>query len=179
MVITTKILLQSSFNFVADPCYDYKNLSDASRKSTYKKIEEQCDDKLPEGWYRFVGAAGTKMPTTRVPVYRCGTTYSGWLIRKDSPPFTEVCFSKQNTGCKNTVSISEKECGSYYIYKLYATKCPRRYCGSDWVRRFMYTRNFAQSSFFIKIIDQKCFKFHLKIIASVIITCKNMVDNRG
>ena len=95
-------------------------------------------------------------------------------------PLTKVCFSNQNTGCKNTVSISEKECGSYYIYKLYATKCPRRYCGSDWVRRFMYTRNFAQSSFFfIIIIDQKCFKFHLKMIASVIITGKNMVDNRG
>ena len=148
MVITTKIFLQSSFNFVADPCYDYKNLSDASRKSSYKIRENQCDDKLQEGWYRFVGAAGTKVPTTRVPALSCGTTYSGWLIRKDSPPFTEVCFSKQNTGCKNTVSISEKECGSYHIYKLYPTKCPRRYCGSDWVRRFMYTRNFAQSSFF-------------------------------
>ena len=33
--------------------------------------------------------------------------------------------------------------------------------------------------FFIIIIDQKSFKFHLKIIAFVIITGKNMVDNRG
>ena len=33
--------------------------------------------------------------------------------------------------------------------------------------------------FFIIIIDQKCFKFHLKIIAFVIISGKNMVDNRG
>ena len=131
MVRTTKILLQSSFNFVADPCYDYKNLSDASRKSSYKDDEHRCDKKLPEGWYRFVGAAGTKMPTTRVPAFSCGTVFSGWLMREDAPPSRKVCFSNKKSGCEDTVSISEKECGSYHIYKLHATKCPRRYCGSD------------------------------------------------
>ena len=131
MVRTTKILLQSSFNVVADPCYNYKNLSDASRKSSYKIRVDQCDDKLQKGWYRFVGAAGTKMPTTRVPAFSCGTVFSGWLMREDAPPSRKVCFSDKNTGCKNTVSISEKECGSYHIYKLYPTNCPRRYCGSD------------------------------------------------
>ena len=132
MVITTKIVLQSSFNFVADPCYDYKNLSDASRKSSYKiRDVNLCDEKLPEGWYRFVGAAGTKIPTTRVPAFSCGTTYSGWLMREYAPS-RKVCFSDRESGCEDTVSISEKECGSYHIYKLYATtKCPRRYCGSD------------------------------------------------
>ena len=132
MVRTTKILLQSSFNFVADPCYDYKNLSDASRKSSYKDNKHRCDKKLPEGWYRFVGAAGTKMPTTRVPAFSCGTVFSGWLMREDAPPSRKVCFSDKKSGCEDTVSISKKECGSYHIYKLYATtECPRRYCGSD------------------------------------------------
>ena len=131
MVITTKIVLQSSFNVVADPCYNYKNLSEA-RKSSYKIHWYQCDDKLQEGWYRFVGAAGTKMPTTRVPAFSCGTVFSGWLMREDAPPSRKVCFSDKKSGCEDTVSISEKECGSYHIYKLYATtKCPRRYCGSD------------------------------------------------
>ena len=37
-----------------------------------------CGSEL-EGWYRFVGTAGTKMPTTRVPAYECGTDWSGWL----------------------------------------------------------------------------------------------------
>ena len=132
MVITTKIVLQSSFNFVVDPCYDYKNLSDASRKSNYTDDEHLCDKKLPEGWYRFVGAAGTKMPTTRVPAFSCGTVYSGWLMREDATPSRKVCFSDKDSGCEDIVSISEKECGSYHIYKLYATtECPRRYCGSD------------------------------------------------
>ena len=106
MVITTKILLQSSFNFVVDPCYDYKNLSDASRKSSYKEDKHLCDNKLPEGWYRFVGAAGTKMPTTRVPAYKCGTDWSGWLMTahptvEDGIVPKRVCFSDRSTGCKD------------------------------------------------------------------------------
>ena len=31
------------------------------------------------GWYRFVGAAGAKMPTKRVSVFKCGTKFPGWL----------------------------------------------------------------------------------------------------
>ena len=38
-----------------------------------------CDSQLPEGWYRFVGDAGTKMQTKSVPRGRCGTINSGWL----------------------------------------------------------------------------------------------------
>ena len=38
-----------------------------------------CDKELSEGWYRFVGAAGTKMPTTYVPANKCGAAFSGWL----------------------------------------------------------------------------------------------------
>ena len=71
--------MQFSFHFAADPCYHYENLSEANRKIDYLTPpgSELCDYKLPEGWYRFVGAAGTKMPTTRVPAYRCGTDWSG------------------------------------------------------------------------------------------------------
>ena len=37
------------------------------------------DNQLLEGWFRFVGAAVTRMPRTRVPAYRCGTDWSSWL----------------------------------------------------------------------------------------------------
>ena len=74
---------------------------------------ELCDKQLPGGWYRFVGAAGTKMPTTHVPAYRCGTDWSGWLA--DAHPTVEdgkvqrtVCFSDRLTGCKYTKEISVK-----------------------------------------------------------------------
>ena len=96
-----------------------------------------CDNQLPEGWYRFAGAAGTKMPTTRVPAYRCGTDWSGWLdgshpTVEDGKVQRTVCFSDRRTGCKNIKQISVKNCGSYFIYKLHQpTSCNMRYCGTD------------------------------------------------
>ena len=122
----------SSFHFAADPCYHYENLSEANRKIDYftPPGSELCDYKLPEGWYRFVGAAGTKMPTTRVPLFRCGTKWSGWL--DGAHPTVEgdevgrkVCFSDRSTGCEYSNSILLKNCGSYFIYRLREPlRCP-------------------------------------------------------
>ena len=138
MILILTVLLQISFRFVADPCYHYQNLSEANRKISYVTPygPELCDNQLPEVWYRFVGAAGTQMPTTRVPAFRCGTMWSGWL--DDAHPTVEdgevrrtVCFSGRITVCKVLRGISVKNCGSYFIYKLYPPPCPSRYCGID------------------------------------------------
>ena len=131
--------MQISFHFVADPCYHYQNLSEANRKITYVTpyAPGLCDNRLPEGWYRFVGAAGTKMPTTRVPAYRCGTDWSGWLITahptvEDGEVGITVCFSDRYTGCKQSRNILVKNCGSYFIYNLQTPPfCESRYCGTD------------------------------------------------
>ena len=96
-----------------------------------------CDDELPEGWYRFVGAAGIKMPTTRVPAFQCGTVYSGWLhdphpTMEDGEVARTVCFSDRGGGCKGLALTPVKNCGFYYIYKLFRPPfCPSRYCGTD------------------------------------------------
>ena len=96
-----------------------------------------CDNQLPEGWYRFVGAAGTKMPTTRVPAYRRGTDWSGWLdgshpTVEDGKVQRRVCFSGRSTSCKYIKQISVKNCGSYFIYKLQQpATCNSRFCGTD------------------------------------------------
>ena len=132
-------LSQLLLNFLADPCYNYRNLSEANRKSSYSTPHgsELCDNSLPEGWYRFVGAAGTKMPTTRVPAYRCGTDWSGWLAgfhptMEDGEVLSMVCFSDRGTGCKYTIKISVQNCGSFYIYKFAPfSLCNSRYCGTD------------------------------------------------
>ena len=132
-------MLQLLFPFVADPCYHYKNLSDANRKISYVPPHgsELCDKQLPFGWYRFVGASGTKMPTTRVPAYRCGTDWPGWLNAahptvEDGEVLRSVCFSDRYTGCKYSKDISVKTCGTYFIYKLQKTPiCSLRYCGTD------------------------------------------------
>ena len=57
-----------AINFPADVCYNYSILNDSNRKSSYPTNvgDELCDNLLPEGWYRFEGAAGTKMPTTHI-----------------------------------------------------------------------------------------------------------------
>ena len=69
------------------------------------------DNQLLEGWFRFVGAAVTKMPTTRVPAYRCDTDWSSWLDGahpsvEDDEVLRKVCFSNRPTGCKYPTEIS-------------------------------------------------------------------------
>nr|XP_058954581.1 uromodulin-like [Pocillopora verrucosa] len=123
----------------ADPCYNYRNLSEANRKSSYVTPYGSglCDNSLPEGWYRFVGAAGTKMPTTRVPAYRCGTDWSGWLdgahpTVDDDEVFRKICFSDRPTGCRYIINILVKNCGSFFVYILVQPpSCSSRYCGTD------------------------------------------------
>ncbi|CAH3158306.1 unnamed protein product, partial [Pocillopora meandrina] len=119
-----------------DPCYEYKNLSDPQRKSSYPTplYEASCDKTL-DGWYRFVGAAGTKMPTTRVAEKKCGAVYSGWLegthpTVEHGEVFRKVCFS-YNLDCRYKIQIYVKNCSSYYIYKLHRPPCNSRYCGTD------------------------------------------------
>ena len=76
-----------------------------------------CENQLLNGWYRFVGAAGTKMPTTRVPAYRCGTDWSGWLdgahpTVQDGEVQMKVCFSNRLSElpvCKYSTTIFVKK----------------------------------------------------------------------
>ena len=77
------------------------------------------------------------MPTTRVPPYRCGTDWSGWLDGAhptvgDGEVKRTVCFSTRLTGCKSKKDISVKNCGSYFIYELIQPpRCDLRYCSAD------------------------------------------------
>ena len=127
-----------AINFPADGCYNYSILNKANREISYTTPygNELCDNLLPGGWYRFEGAAGSKMPTTRVPAYKCGTDWSGWLdgahptVEDGEVPRT-VCFSDRISGCKSTTTIIVKNCGSFHIYYLHKTSCNRRYCGSN------------------------------------------------
>ena len=90
------------------------------------------DDQLFEGWYRFVGAAVTKMPTTRVPAFRCGTDWSGWLdgahpTVEDDKFLRKIYFRNRPTGCKYPTEISVRNCGSHFIYKfLHPPDCDAR-----------------------------------------------------
>ena len=99
---------------MADPCINYNELNDSNRKSSYATPASPvlCDDTLPGGWYRFVGAAGTKMAMTTVDRYHCGTALLGWL-HDDHPTVEEgkacrkVFFSDGSF-----IFIEVKNCGS-------------------------------------------------------------------
>ena len=127
-----------SFDFAVDPCYEYKNLSDSERKMSYvTPVNGESCDRTLNGWYRFVGAAGIKMPTTRVEAFRCGAAYSGWLYGThptvgDGEVSKDVCFTSLLKGCLGKIKISVKNCSSYYIYNLRQPPlCESRYCGTD------------------------------------------------
>ena len=130
------------FNFLADPCTTYEEVSEANRISNYKTplYGPALCDKYLEGWYRFVGAAGTRMPTTRVEPYHCGTDWSGWIdgahpTVEDGEVKRKVCFSNRPSEtplCKYSTTIFVKNCESYFIYKLVKLiNCDSRYCATD------------------------------------------------
>lgn len=120
--------MQSSFHFAADLCYHY-NLSEANRNRIHQTPlsgQVLCDIQLPAGWYRFVGTAGTKMPTVRVPAFRCDTDWLGWLVgtdpaMEDGEVHRTVCFSNFNNGCKYSESI--KEVSQFQYFKV-LNQCP-------------------------------------------------------
>ena len=85
-----------------------------------------------------MGAAVTKMPTTRVPAFRCGTDWSGWLdgahpTVEDDKFLRKIYFSSRPTGCKYPTEISVRNCRSHFIYKfLHPPGCDARYCATDY-----------------------------------------------
>jgi len=124
--------------FLADICKNYQTLTDAERKSDYVTVSSKCDRTL-NGWYRFIGAAGTKMLTTCPPMGRCGANFPAWLS-EDHPTVAEgivtrkVCIHEFTLCCNSQFYIEVKNCTSYFIYKLtdpWGWGCSVRYCGAD------------------------------------------------
>jgi len=133
----SRIYLHICVFSLVDVCHwqHYQNLSDAERKYDHVTVNQKCDNTL-NGWYRFQGAAGTKMVTTCPPMERCDAVLPIWLSG-GHPTVAEgkvtrnVCINNFAC-CDISFSIQVKNCGSYYIYKLFdPRKCPARYCSTD------------------------------------------------
>ena len=129
------------FIFCSSECQNYQSLTSADRKVTYSNRNNiLCDSRLGPDWFRFQGAAGTRMPTTCPPGWRCSTHASGWLTDghptvADGIVTRKVCFSYSSNCCYyKSVSIRVRNCGSFYVYYLNSTPgsaCHYRYCGTD------------------------------------------------
>lgn len=120
-------------------CKGYKVLDSADRKNTYGAGNAACDNDMPaEGaWYRFTGAAGSKMPESSPNENMCGTHATGWL-NGAHPSVAEgkvnrkVCFNWSNNNCNWSADIEVRNCDSFFVYKLVKPPaCQLRYCGSD------------------------------------------------
>ncbi|MBZ5714392.1 DUF4215 domain-containing protein [Nannocystis pusilla] len=109
-------------------------------RNVASQIEEvECDLALPpEGkWSRFVGSAGSRMPTTAPPMFSCGTHAPGWLngqepSEADGVVAREVCFHWEGETCHFKAPIAVQNCGPFVMYRLPTPpSCALRYCGVD------------------------------------------------
>ena len=130
--------MSHKFLFSFSECRNYNTLSSFDRKVTYHS-GIRCDSRIGPAWYRFQGAAGTRMPTSCPPKSRCNTDATGWLTGghpsvADGQVSKTVCFHWSGSCCQWSTTIQVRNCGSFYVYYLNSTPnghCHLRYCGTD------------------------------------------------
>jgi len=125
----------------APECKSYATLSDWERNVNQNDGNggvESCDSGISSGWYRFTGAAGTKMPTSCPPMYSCGTDAPGWMQGshpsvQDGAVNRTVCFHWDNNCCIWSNGIQVRNCGDFYVYKFPGPppNCTLKYCGTN------------------------------------------------
>ena len=115
-------------------CTEYMWLTDADRRyAYYNSNQPKCDNYL-SGWYRFGGAAGTRMSTSCQSHYRCQATYPGYLYGghpsvNDGKVSRTVYFYNNNCySYSHTIQVIN--CANlYYVYELNGVyTCDSRYC---------------------------------------------------
>ncbi|XP_068720566.1 uromodulin-like [Montipora capricornis] len=126
-------------NHPASECRNYNTLSSYDRKINYYG-SGYCDSGIGPAWFRFQGAAGTRMPTSCPPRNRCNTRSPGWL-RGGHPSVADgqvsrtVCFYRYSyyySCCGSSTTIQVRNCGSFYVYYLNSSPCCNcRYCGTS------------------------------------------------
>lgn len=140
-----KILIETAcksvYFLLDDPCYKYQNLTSPDRNLNNMETPDtfSCDFSLPVKWYRFQGAAGRRLPTECPPSDRCHTKSPAWLDENQLPQERQgvktdikVCFKSGENCCGRRINIHVKNCGSYFVYRLFGTpSCDLRYCGTD------------------------------------------------
>ena len=103
-------------------CSSYKEISDADRSIDHRG-KVKCDNDIAEGWYRFVGAAGDRIPESAPEELHCGTQAPGWL-NGEHPTVSEgnvqrqVCYHWSGNECRWKNDIEITNCGDFFVYKL-------------------------------------------------------------
>ncbi|XP_078610032.1 oncoprotein-induced transcript 3 protein-like isoform X2 [Branchiostoma floridae x Branchiostoma japonicum] len=122
----------------ADSCNSYQTLSEAWRNVNHGvNSPAECDRDMNGEWYRFMGAAGDRMPTQRPPsTHRCGTDAPMWLNGAhpsvaDGVVSRQACAYYSNDHCHWSATIQVKACSDgFYVYQLPSPpQCRLVYCG--------------------------------------------------
>jgi len=114
----------------------YSRLEDETRRVDHPGDAVRCDSGLAEGWYRFVGDAGTQLPTTPPDTRACNTHAPGWLDGDHPTPDqlavdARVCFHWGADVCNWSQDIRVRNCGDFFVYRLAGTVgCSLRFCGA-------------------------------------------------
>ena len=129
---------------------NYRILNETDRRNDYhtlKSAVHKYDGRLREGWYRFMGAAGRKMPSQVVPISRGRTDATGWLsgshpTANQGAVRRRVCFHwagldrrrrKYDRPYMWSRYIRVLNCTTLFVYELIPIKrCHLRYCGASW-----------------------------------------------
>ncbi|XP_069838064.1 uromodulin-like [Dendropsophus ebraccatus] len=119
----------------SDPCLNHTVLNEPWR-STFNMYDYRYNcDYYKNGWYRFIGSGGVRMPESCTPAYGCGTDASMWLlgthpIVRDGTVARTVCASWWGSCCAWSTTVQIKACpGGYHVYRLNGTPaCSLTYC---------------------------------------------------
>lgn len=86
---------------------------------------EECDMGAAggDGWYRFVGEGGSRMPEEPQLEYDCGTDAPGWLDGAHPTGWGETasvrtCYRWSGDDCNWSNDIRITNCGQFYAYEL-------------------------------------------------------------
>ncbi|XP_078660005.1 uncharacterized protein LOC144904744 [Branchiostoma floridae x Branchiostoma belcheri] len=143
LVITDPSFQDSDISFhsrVADPCSPsvYRVLNQAWRNVNQRATSPyHCDSRFNGEWYRFMGPAGTQMPTQRpATTHVCGTHVPMWMngahpTVADGEVSRQACAYWTGNPCILSRTIQVKACSAgYYVYKLPSPPgCHYAYCG--------------------------------------------------
>ncbi|KAM9305532.1 uromodulin-like [Gastrophryne carolinensis] len=120
-----------------DPCYNYTSLNDPTRSTNYYYDYYYYyygrSDSYFNGWYRFIGSGGIRMPEFCPSSGHCYTIAPLWL-NGSHPDISDgivnrtVCTSYYGNCCYWTSNVMIRACpGGYHVYKLSGT--PYYYSG--------------------------------------------------
>ncbi|XP_069839862.1 uromodulin-like isoform X2 [Dendropsophus ebraccatus] len=118
----------------SDPCLNHTVLDEPWRSTSNMYDERYNCDSSKNGWYRFVGSGGVRMPEKCTLDYACGTHASMWLngthpIVSDGAVNRTVC-ANWGSCCFWSTTVQIKACpGGYHVYRLNGTPaCHLSYC---------------------------------------------------